>query len=186
MAAGVWVVVLLAFLFWMQAVPVAFGLSPSSVSRRFIRVSARQLRAAYARPTYAEAKAAPGRVRQELRLLNESAVTSLNEGVEETLTLHRLGLFPRLGVSLKTTNRLESFNALVGQRTAKIDRWRTSDQKQRWLAAALPDIEPPLRRIKGLPALPLLRTALQAEPQGTGGGKQARSGGVALTSPPQR
>src|SRR3990172_7954365 len=134
-----------------------------------------KLQAAYERPSYPEAKSALLRVRHELRLLNESAVKSLDEGFEETLTLHRLGVFPALGVSLKTTNCLESINALVGQRTDKVDRWRTSDQKQRWLAAALLDIEPRLRRIKGFRALPLLRTALQAELRGEVnlGGSQA-------------
>lgn len=126
----------------------------------------RKLQAAYERPTYAEAKAALDRLRPELRLLNASAVTSLDEGLEETLTLHRLGVFPQLGLSLKTTNCLESLNALVAQRTAKVDHWRTSDQKQRWLAAALLDIEPRLRRIKGFRALPLLRQALLAHVQG--------------------
>jgi len=48
----------------------------------------------------------------------------------------------------------------------KVDRWRTSNQKQYWLAAALLDIEPRLRRIKGLRPLPLLRQALLAEAQG--------------------
>jgi putative transposase len=126
----------------------------------------RKLQAAYEQPAYEAATRALGRLRQELRLVNASAVTSLDEGFEETLTLHRLGLFPRLGVSLKTTNCLESINALLGQRTDKVDRWRTSDQKQRWLAAALLDIEPRLRRIKGFRALPLLRTALHAELRG--------------------
>jgi transposase-like protein len=120
----------------------------------------RKLQAAYQKPTYAEARAALLRLHQELRLLNESAAKSLLEGLEETLTLHRLGVFPQLGISLKTTNCLESLNALVEQRTAKVDHWRTSDQKQRWLAAALLDIEPRLRRIKGFRALPLLRQAL--------------------------
>jgi transposase-like protein len=123
----------------------------------------RKLQAAYERPTYAEAKAALLRLRPELRLLNESAVRSLEEGLEETLTLHRLGVFRELGISLKTTNCLESLNSLVEQRVAKVDRWRTSDQKQRWLAAALLDIEPRLRRIKGFRALLLLRRALLAE-----------------------
>ena len=125
----------------------------------------RKLQAAYDRPTYAEAKARLGRCRAELRLLNESAVRSLDEGLEETLTLHRLGVFAQLGISLKTTNCLESLNSLVAQRVAKVDRWRTSDQKQRWLAAALLDIEPRLRRIKGFHALPLLRAALEREVQ---------------------
>ncbi len=126
----------------------------------------RKLQAAYERPSYVETKAALLRIRQELRLLNDSAVKSLDEGFEETLTLHRLGVFPALGVSLKTTNCLESLNALLGQRTDKVDRWRTSDQKQRWLAAALLEIEPRLRRIKGFRALPLLRQALQEELSG--------------------
>ena len=101
--------------------------------------------------------------------MNESAVKSLDEGFEEPLTLHHLGVFPALGISLKTTKCLESLNALVGQRTAKVDRWRTPDQKQRWLAAALLDIEPRLRRIKGFWALPLLRQALLREIQGQAG-----------------
>jgi len=121
----------------------------------------RKLQAAYERSTYAEAKAALLRLRPELRLLNASAVTSLEEGLEETLTLHLLGVFRELGISLKTTNCLESLNSLVEQRVARVDRWRTSDQKQRWLAAALLDIEPRLRRIKGFRALPLLRAALE-------------------------
>src|SRR5574337_957065 len=90
----------------------------------------RKLQTAYEQPTYEAATRALGRLRQEVRLVNASAVTSLDEGFEETLTLHRLGLFPQLGVSLKTTNCLESLNALLGQRTDKVDRWRTSDQKQ--------------------------------------------------------
>jgi transposase-like protein len=125
----------------------------------------RKLQAAYERLTYAEAKATLLRLRRELGLLNASAVTSLDEGLEETLTLHRLGLFRDLGISLKTTNCLESLNSLVEQRVARVDRWRTSDQKQRWLAAALLDIEPRLRRIKGFRALPLLRVALARELQ---------------------
>jgi transposase-like protein len=122
----------------------------------------RRLQQAYERPTYAEARAALGRLRAELRGLNVSAVASLDEGLEETLTLHRLGLFPVLGVSLKTTNCLESLNAQLGQLTDKVDRWRTSDQKHRWVASALLLIEPRLRRIKGYRQLPLLRVALQA------------------------
>ena len=88
----------------------------------------RRLQQAYERPTYAEARAALLRLRQELRTINLSAGTSLDEGLEETLTLHRLGLFGTLGLSLKTTNCLESLNAQLGQLTDKVDRWRTSDR----------------------------------------------------------
>jgi len=122
----------------------------------------RKLQAAYERPTYAEAKAALSALQRELRPVNLSAVESLAEGLEDTLTLHRLGLFPQLGLSLKTTNCIESLLAQVGQRTDKVDRWVSSDQKQRWVATALLDIEPRLRRIRGYRFLPQLRAALEA------------------------
>jgi transposase-like protein len=121
------------------------------------------LQRAYEEPTYEGAKRALMRVKRELSLINESAVRSLEEGLEETLTLHRLGLFEKLGKSLKTTNCIESVMALIGQKTDKVDYWRNSNQKQRWLATALLDIEPRLNRIRGYRYLPELRTALQME-----------------------
>ena len=135
----------------------------------------RKLHQADERPRYAEAKAALLRLRQELALLNASAVKSLDEGFEETLTLHRLGVFGALGTSLKTTNTLESLMAQGGQRLGKVDRWTHSSQKHRWLASAVLDIEPRLRRIRGYRYLPLLRSALQTEIRGkeTMAGQQA-------------
>lgn len=115
---------------------------------------------AYEKPTYEEAKAALNRLKPELKLLNESALASLEEGLEETLTLHRLGLFTQLGISLKTTNCIESVMSLVGQHTDKVDYWKNSSQKHRWVASALLEIEPRLRRIKGYRYLPSLRLAL--------------------------
>jgi len=56
-----------------------------------------------------------------------------------------LGLFQELGRSFKTTNCIENLNALIGQRTDKVDCWRNADQKHRWLATSLLDIEPRLR-----------------------------------------
>ena len=125
----------------------------------------RKLQAAYEQPTYDKAKRALGKVRAELALLNVSAASSLDEGLEETLTLHRLGVFQQLGTSLKTTNTLESIHARVESRTAKVDHWRNSEQKQRWLATALLDLEPRLRRIRNYRALPLLREALRRQVQ---------------------
>ncbi len=107
------------------------------------------LQRAYERPDYESAKESLKKVKRELSIINESAVNSLDEGLEETLTLHRLGLFKELGTSLKTTNCIESLMALIGQKTDKVDYWRNSNQKQRWLATALLDIEPRLNRIRG-------------------------------------
>ena len=122
-----------------------------------------RLQRAYERPTYEEAKRDLKAMRAELDELNQSAVASLDEGFEETLTLHRLGVFPLVGRSLKTTNVLESVNAQAEQRCGRVDRWRNSNHKQRWLAAALIDIEPRLRRLLGYRHLPSLRAAIQKE-----------------------
>jgi transposase-like protein len=122
-----------------------------------------KLQQAYRQPTYAAAHAILDRLHGELRRLNEDAARSLAEGLEETLTLHRLGLAERLGISLHTTNGLESILALVEQRVGKVDRWTTSDQKQRWLATTLVEIEPRLRRLRGYRALVQLRVVLKEE-----------------------
>jgi transposase-like protein len=121
----------------------------------------KKLQKAYEKPSYEEAKAALNRLKPELKLLNESALASLEEGFEETLTLHRLGLFPQLGISLKTTNCIESLMARVDEYTGKVDYWRNSSQKQRWIASALLEVEPRLRRIKGYRYLQSLRNALR-------------------------
>ena len=48
------------------------------------------------------------------------------------------------------------------RRTDKIDCWRNSEQKHRWLATAVLEIEPRLRRVRGHRHLPRLRAALQS------------------------
>ena len=121
----------------------------------------RKLQQAYEKPTYEEAKAAVQRLKLELKLLNVSALSSLEEGLEETLTLHRLGLFADLGASFKTANCIESIMAQVGQYTDKVDYWRNSSQKHRWVATALLEIEARLRRVKGYRKLWKLREALK-------------------------
>ena len=121
----------------------------------------RKLQKAYEKPTYKEAKTALKRIHNELENHNLSASNSLAEGLEETLTLHRLGVFALLGRSFKTTNCLESINHLVEDRCGKVDCWKNSSQKQRWLASALLDIEPRLNRVKGYKHLPLLRGKLK-------------------------
>jgi len=120
----------------------------------------RRLQRAYDRPTYAEAREALTLLHEELEQRNQSAAASLAEGLEETLTLHRLGLYGTLGRSFKTTNCLESVNALVEERCAKVDVWKNSSQRQRWLAAALLDIEPRLRKVMGHRHLAELRNAV--------------------------
>ena len=64
----------------------------------------RKLQNAYNTPSYSEAKRSLDGIKKELKLMNASSAKSLEEGLEETLTLQRLGLFAELGRSFKTTN----------------------------------------------------------------------------------
>ena len=78
---------------------------------------AKKLNAAYALEDYAEAKDALNALHRELMDLNPSAARSLGEGLEETLTVHRLHVPPRLRKTLASTNVIESaFDRRTGLR----------------------------------------------------------------------
>jgi transposase-like protein len=121
----------------------------------------RRLQQAYQKPTYEEAKAGLMAIKEELERLNRSAANILAEGLEETLTLHRLGLFEQLGKSLKTTNCIENLNSQLGKYIGRVKRWMDSDQRQRWVDMAILEVEAKMRRIDHPEHLALLRKALQ-------------------------
>ncbi|MGB3939929.1 MAG: transposase [Candidatus Manganitrophaceae bacterium] len=137
--------------------------------------------AAYRQPTYELAAARLVQIQHSLQRENPSATASLSEGMEETLTLHRLGISGVLALSFSTTNVLESINAQLGRLTRNVTRWRNGDQKQRWVASALLDIEPRLRRVKGYRALPQLRAAILREQAGEGA--SSRIGDTKIVDP---
>lgn len=120
-----------------------------------------RLQKAYDRPTYEEAKGEIKKLLKELKDSNQSAAASLEEGLEETLTLHKLGMFAKLGRSFKTTNCIESLNAQLEQYTYRVDYWKNSDQRQRWIATSLLEIEPKLRKVMGHKHLPELRKQMK-------------------------
>jgi putative transposase len=121
----------------------------------------KRLQLAFDRPTYVEAKEAVRALENELERSNQNALRSLQEGQDEIFTLHRLGIFPALGMSFKTTNCIESLNALAKAYCRRIRKWTDCEQKQRWLAAALLDAEPGLRRVKGYAQLNALEEAMR-------------------------
>ena len=122
-----------------------------------------KLRQAYAQHGYAQAKQTLLMLKGELKIINPSAAASLEEGFEETLTLHRLKVHAQLSKHLRTTNTLESVMAQVEQYTERVDRWHNGAQIQRWNAAALMEIEPRLNRVHGFRYLPLLQEQLRQE-----------------------
>jgi putative transposase len=120
-----------------------------------------KLQRAYEQPTYEKAKKRLQSIRRELSLINQSAVNSLNEGFEETLTLHRLGMFEKLGRSFKTTNCIENLNKQLAVHTDRVCRWQSSDHLRRWIATALLEIEPGLRKVSGYEHLKELREVMK-------------------------
>ena len=116
----------------------------------------RRMKAAYAMTGYRKAKAALCDVLDELEQLNPSAARSLAEGMEETLTLHRLGIPEQLRVSLRTTNIIESSLSRVDELRRQVKRWRAGNHRQRWFATALLLAEKQFRRVRGYRAMSIL------------------------------
>ena len=121
----------------------------------------RRLQQAYQLSDHDKAREALLEIHRELKRLNLSAANSLMEGLDETVTLQQLGLFELLGKSLKTTNCIENLNSQLNKYTGRVKHWKSSDQRHRWVAAGLLEIEKKMRRIDNYKHLPLLRTSLQ-------------------------
>ena len=119
-----------------------------------------RLKAAWNRKDYAAAKKELEDVARELSQINPSAAASLDEGLEDTLTLHRLGLPEVLCVSLRSTNLIESLFSVARQTTGRVKRWRNSDQVWRWAGSGLLEAAKTLRRVKGYAAMSVLLKAL--------------------------
>lgn len=123
----------------------------------------RRLRAAYKMNDREKALEALQAVLRYLERLNEPAAGSLKEGMEETLTIHRLGLPDVLRRSLVSTNIIESAYSRNRDIMRNVKRWTTDDQKRRWVATALVEAERSFRRIQGYRSMSVLVAALERE-----------------------
>lgn len=98
-----------------------------------------------------------------------SAAASVREGLDETLTLLRLGVGGALYRSLRTTNPIENLQGTIRQVTRNVRRWRNGSMAVRWVATALIEAQSRFRRIKGVSDMPRLLAALDravgGEPQ---------------------
>ena len=120
----------------------------------------RRLRNAYAMTHYAEAKAELEKIVRQLERINPSAAHSLEEGLEETLTLHRLGVGELLRRTLSSTNPIESCLSTVERVARNVKRWREGDQSLRWTATGLLEAEKRFNRIKGYREIGVLHRRL--------------------------
>jgi putative transposase len=121
-----------------------------------------RLKAAYSMTRYADAKKMLLATVAWLEAINPSAAASLREGLEETLTLHRLNVPGELRRSLRSTNLIESAISVVRTATGRVKRWRQGDMRLRWSAAGLLAAEKRFRRVRGYKSMAVLLANVDA------------------------
>ncbi|MBI5408163.1 MAG: IS256 family transposase [Nitrospirae bacterium] len=119
-----------------------------------------RIRAAYNMTDYDKAKESLELTVRYLERLNPSAAASLREGLEETLTVHKLGVTGLSRKTLATTNPIESCFSVTRTITDRAKKWSGGDMVQRWAVAALLRAEKKFKRVKGYREIPKLIAAL--------------------------
>jgi transposase-like protein len=121
-----------------------------------------RLRKAYQEADAAKALKALQKLAAELERDYPQAANSLREGLDETLTVYRLGLSGTLRRSLATTNPLESVNSQFRTHAQNVKRWTNGMQVLRWLASASLFLEDKFHRLEGYRDLLQLQAALRS------------------------
>lgn len=120
-----------------------------------------KMRNAYAMQDHADAKRALDSLLRQLMDLNPSAARSLEEGMEDTLTVHRLRVPSKLRRTLSSTNVIESAFSIVESVCRNVKRWQGGDQYLRWVASGLLWAESRWNRIHAYRELPILVKELE-------------------------
>lgn len=132
------------------------------VERTFL---GRKLDKAWALTDAAAAEAELQSIARGLEGPHPGAAASLLEGLQETLTVTRLGLSPSLLRTFKSTNPIESMISVGSTVTRNVKRWRDGKMVLRWVAAGMLEAEKQFRRINGYRDLHLLRRGLEEKQQ---------------------
>ena len=85
----------------------------------------------------------------ELDHAHPGAAASLREGMEETLTVTRLGITGKLKLTLQSTNPCESMISTVRVIHRNVKRWTSGDMCLRWTAAGMLEAETRFRKVEG-------------------------------------
>ena len=86
---------------------------------------------------------------------------TLREGLDEMLTVNRLGLPKELRRSLACTNAIENMQGTIRRVTRNVKRWRDASMAMRWAAAGMMEAKKGFRRLKAYKHLPALKAALE-------------------------
>jgi putative transposase len=120
-----------------------------------------RLKAAWAETDPKKAEAALRKIARWLEPISPGAARSLEEGLEETLTVTRLGLHPELLKTFASTNLIESCFSRTQDFSRRVKRWRNGQMFMRWTAAALLFAEKGFRKVRGYRHVTQLKHALQ-------------------------
>jgi putative transposase len=122
---------------------------------------ARKLRAAWAKTDAAQAERDLRALARALASKHPGAAASILEGLEETLTVTKLGLTPSLLRTFKSTNPVESMISIARDAHRNVKRWRDGRMALRWIAAGMLEAERQFRRVNGFRDLHILVRALE-------------------------
>jgi putative transposase len=122
-----------------------------------------RLRAAWALTDHEQALACLHALAAELERSHPDAAKSLGEGLEETVTLQRLGASEQLRQTLGSTNPIESMIEIVRRIQRNVKSWQDGDMRKRWSAAGMLEAERQFRRIIGYRDLADLAVAVERE-----------------------
>jgi transposase-like protein len=133
------------------------------LSDKYKEMYRKKLNKAYNAETYEEAMNLLKIIYNELIRINKNAANSLLEGLEETLTLHRLEISEIFKKSFCTTNIIENVNSQIGRYTRNVKFWKTSDQRQRWVAAGLMEAEQKMNKVINHKKLSIMKEKIYNE-----------------------
>jgi putative transposase len=124
-----------------------------------------RLRRAWADDDHERALAQLQTLASELERSHPGAAASLREGLDETLTVTRLGVKGRLKRTLASTNPCESMIETVRHTSRNVKRWQSGEMCLRWTAAGMLEAERQFRRIIGYRDLARLALAVEKQLQ---------------------
>jgi putative transposase len=107
------------------------------------------MRDAWACPDAELARRQLERLARSLERSHPAAARSIKEGLEETLTLRRLGVDGALYNTLKSTNAIENLNGLIAGYLRNVKRWKDGAMIERWVGAAILEVARGFRKIRG-------------------------------------
>jgi putative transposase len=123
----------------------------------------RRMRKAYHAETALAAQGELEALAGELDKTHPGAAASLREGMDETLTVLRLGVPPTLARTLRSTNCIESMIEICREHAKNVKNWKDGQMALRWAAAGMLEAGKQFRRVNGHLHLPALRAALEAD-----------------------